>query len=331
MDKVLIIGGGLAGCTAALELADGGREVIIVEKERKIGGKVRNYGCKATVRCNNCGLCLSGDVWEQVESSSKIRIIAEAQLSDLSGTKGSFKAAISKGTGTETINDISSIIVAAGFTEASSKNGGSIEVETLSGIMGGLQLEKLLSKRDPDGFLPESPSSVAFIQCYGSRDIKEKAQYCSKVCCGYSTRAARVLKSYYPDIKITFFYMDMQQIDNSEYFKDLLKDDMEFIKCRPVKIKQGNPPAVVYEKPGSGGVVSREFGLIVLSEGIRPSSDLEGLAEICTLGIDKYGFLKYVTDGKKTGIYIAGCASGPKKIEEVFTESIQVAREILED
>jgi heterodisulfide reductase subunit A2 len=330
MDQVLIIGGGLAGCTAALELANNGRNVVLIEKTASIGGKVRNYGCKATIRCNNCGLCLAVDLWEKVKNNKLINIITKSQISDIIGTKGNFRAVITAADNTTSeIGGISSIIVAAGFEAALSGTAHSLETAGKTGIIGALELEKLLSKRSITEIMPEKPKAIAFIQCFGSRDINEKAPYCSRVCCAYSTRAAKVIRLYYPEIKITFFYMDLQQIDNTGYFEELVKENMEFIRCRPVKIKEGPPPTIIYEKPGTGELISAEYDLIVLSEGVHPPADAEKLAEICNLGIDKNGFLKLVNDSKKTGIYVAGCASGPLKIEETYIESLRIAREIL--
>jgi len=328
MGHVLVVGGGLAGCTAALELANRNIQVTLLEKSGNIGGKVRYYGCKATDKCNNCGLCLMGDLWDIVEKHGNIKIITHSQLTDVLGVKGKFQAAVNGKDGLRVISGITSIIVAIGFNEFSSLSLGNLEIENEYGIITGCQLEKLVSKRSKAGILPEKPGRIAFIQCFGSRDVQEKAQYCSRVCCGYSSRSARVLRQYYPDSEIAFFFMDLQRVEEGEYFNTLKNEGIEFIRCRPVKIKSGSPAKILYEQPGSGGINEREFDLVVLSEGIHPSEDAGKIAEVCALGMDKNGFLKYVSDGKATGIYIAGCASGPKRIEEVYSEALAAAREI---
>jgi len=331
MNQILVIGGGLAGCSAALELANNGFDVVLLEKSDCIGGKVRYYGCKATSRCNNCGLCLVGDLWDQVENHQKIRIITGAQLNDLLGSKGSYRAVIRSGDRVEILPGIASIIVSIGFKEFSALSSGSLEYEAAGGVISGYSLEKLISARNKAGLLPEPVSRVAFIQCFGSRDIQEKAIYCSRVCCGYSTRAARVLKQYYPNVKITFFYMDQQWVEEGNYFDALKSEGIEFIRCRPVKIKPGKPGKVVYEKPGTDGIAEEEFDLIVLSEGIHPAQDSEKIAELCMLSVDEHGFLKYTKAGKLTGIYLAGCASGPKRIEEARAEALTAARQLMAD
>ncbi len=328
MKHILIIGGGLAGCTAALELADRGHQVSIVERDAVIGGKVRTYGCKATEVCNKCGLCLVGDLWHRVENDKKIKIYTGHQVVDIFGEKGNFDVVVKDNENRQTLANISDIIVAAGFDIPSSYSLGNLELTSPDGIITGYQLESILNKRNDKSLFFQAPSKVAFIQCFGSRDLREKAAYCSRVCCGYSTRAAKVIKYCYPQTKITFFYMDMQQVEPGDYMDTLLKDGIEFIKSRPVKIRGPKPWTVIYEEPGSSGASKRKFDLIVLSEGIHPSEGLDKIAEICGLGFNDDGFLRCVKDGSSTGIYLAGCVSGPKTIEEVYTQALTVAGEI---
>jgi heterodisulfide reductase subunit A2 len=331
---IVVIGGGLAGCTAALEIAKSGIKVLILEKTSMLGGKVINYGCKATERCNNCGLCLTAGLWDNVKENELIDISYDTQIIDVSGSKGQFNVICRTQEGIKEINDIEKIIIAAGFEAFSDKSlSGSIEMITDKRIITGSYLEKVIAHRRKNVLWDDTDTlkSIAFIQCFGSRDIKEKAPYCSRVCCGYSTRAAKVFKYYYPDIKITFFYMDIQRVQGDNYFESLLNEGMRFIRSRPVNIKKGNPPAVVYEEPGKEGVKEEKFDLIVLTEGIHPASDTEQLAEICMLGINENGFLEYVQDPEITGIYLAGCIGGPLGIEETYTEAVTVAGKALSD
>lgn len=329
MKHVLIVGGGLAGCTAALELADKDVRVTLVEKADRIGGKVRDYGCKADKRCNNCGLCLAGNLWEKVENDESINIMTNSTLSDIFGEKGYFQALVRTKSGKRMLSGISSIVISVGFNEFTSISCGNMELDSRENIISGRELELILSKRKKHGLFERKPSSVAFIQCFGSRDLKEKASYCSRVCCAYSTRAARTLRHYYPDARIVFFYMDLQRVEEKEYFRELESENMEFIRYRPVKLMAGNPVRVLYNDASSGDTREMEFDLAVLSEGIHPPEDAAKLAEICGFGLDRHGFLKYVREGNLSGIYLAGCASGPKNIEETHAEALTVAKEIL--
>lgn len=327
MAKILVLGGGLCGCTAALELAAHGHKVFIIEKSSAIGGKVRWFGCKATQSCNKCGLCITKDLWEQVENHANIEIRYESQLMDLTGQKGNYRAVVKKVNCSEVIDELEAVFVCVGFDQKG-ESSGNIEFEGSESIISGYQLEKQLANRQMQGLFENPPVSAAFIQCFGSRDLKEKAGYCSRVCCGYSTRMAKVLREYYPDMKIVFFYMDLQQVEDGNYLETLKRKNIEFIRSKPVKIKRGKPASVLYEKPGDDGIVEEAFDLIVLTEGIHPPSDAAQLAEICGLGLNENGFLKQIANNPVNGIYLAGCASGPKKIVETYTEALTCAREL---
>ncbi len=329
MAHILVIGGGLSGCAAALELAAGGQDVIIIEKAPRIGGKVFEFGCKASEGCNNCGVCLTGGLWESVEHNDRIQVLTDTRITDAAGGKGDFCVAFEGPKGRGLISEISAVIVAIGFERAGGASFSNLQLEGTSNVISGFELEKIMLGRKKESVLPENYSSIAFIQCFGSRDVQEKAFYCSRVCCAYSTRMAKVLKHCYPELKITFFYMDMQYVKQGKYYEEMRQEGIEFIRCRPVMIKGGAPASVFYEHPETGETAEGKFGLVVLSEGIHPPCDAEVVAELFMLGVGEGGFLKYVREGKETGVYLAGCASGPKRIEESYSEAVATAGQLL--
>jgi heterodisulfide reductase subunit A len=331
MAHIVIIGGGVSGCAAARELAERGQRVTILEKSARIGGNAREYGCKASASCNNCGVCLTGDLWDAVENNASIELLTETSLVDVSGSKGDFCVVYDGPQGRDSLPGVAAVIVAVGFERATGESFASLEFMESGSVISGFELEKRMLGRTREGVMPESISSIAFLQCFGSRDVQEKAFYCSKVCCAYSTRSAKALKYINPDIRITFFHMDLQFVNQAKYYDELRREGIEFIKTRPIKIRSGKSAAVVYEDPETGVVTEREFDLVVLSEGIHPPRDAEKLAELCMLGIDDKGFLRCVRDGDKTGIYLAGCASGPKRIEESYSEGVATADRLLAD
>jgi len=324
MSHVLIIGGGFSGCTVAYELAVvSGMKVTIVEKSAGIGGKVRNYGCKATDKCNNCGVCLAAGLWEKVEKDRNVCILNNSKLVDVTGKAGDFSAIVKTQDGKKYINGISSIVVATGFEE--SPVCGHLQLEGKQGIIRGLELEKICKGRSGKALFEKAPDSIAFVQCVGSRDKKEDSTYCSRVCCSYSTRAAKVIRQTYPECRIAFFYMEMQAVSGGDYFLEMKeKYDVEFIKCRPLRIKGGEPALIEYEDPESGKLEQRAFEIICLSDGIHPPRDVDITAELCGLSQDKYGFLKDGNDG----IYVAGCAKKPAKIEETWSDSAAVSEQV---
>ena len=326
MRHILIIGAGLSGCTAAKKFADIGAHVTLVEKAPKIGGKVRQYGCKAVDGvCNNCGVCLTSGLWDKVERNQNIRVFTGAEVMDITGMAGDFTAAVSDGEYTRYIENIEAIIVSTGFESQTSGLSAYMHIESAAGIVTGLELENILLGRTGSKFFESAPKSVAFVQCFGSRDEKEGGLYCSKVCCSYPTRAAQVLRFYYPECEIVFFYMELQNVESGNYYEKLTGMGMEFIKSRPLRIMGGNPCKIEYDDPAAG-ITSREFEIVFLSEGIHAGADNEKLARIFRLEQNEFGFLRTVKG--TSGIYVCGCATGPMKIEEAYADSLAAAGEV---
>ena len=322
MARVLVIGAGISGCTVAYALAVSGALVTLVEKSDLVGGKVRTYGCKAIDgKCQNCGVCLTAGLWDKVHSHKNIEVCLNTVVNDIAG--------------------YDAVVVSTGFESHSKGLSSHLHIDGTAGIITGTTIEELMLDRTLTNLFEKPPESVAFIQCVGSRDQNEGGIYCSKVCCSYSTRAAKVIRSYYPESKIVFFYMEMQIVEGGDYYAGLRELGIDFIKCRPLKVTGGTPVMVEYEgTQGDGSLVpasetgdcyfsieSREFDIVVLSDGIQADEENDKIAEICGLSQDKDGFL-YTPD--YTGnIFVTGTARVPMRIDEAYADAITVANKIL--
>jgi len=348
LKNVVIVGAGLAGCVVAKQLADNGIPVTIIEKSHQIGGKVRTYGCKATDKCQNCGVCLTGGLWSYVSGHPEIDIMLESEIEDITGETDNFsvwvkpvirsqsiKSAQSKKSAQLTESDpgknkllesVSSIVICTGFKKTSRTFSSHLHIEGTTGLLTGTQIEEIMLNRTKTDLFEKTPESIAFIQCTGSRDQNEGGLYCSKVCCSYSTRAAKVILEYYPECKITFFYMELQNVESGNFYKGLQELGISFIKCRPLRITGGSPVMIEYDDP-SEGIKSESFDLAVLSEGIHANDENNRLAEMFNLNINKDGFL--ITPNPGNGIYTAGCAKEIMKIDETCSDAITIAQNII--
>ena len=330
MMRVLVVGAGLAGCTTARELAENGVRVTLAEAADSIGGKVIQYGCKATDKCNNCGLCLTASLWEQVEQNKNIDIRLKTKLIDLMQEGDRYIAALQSADGTITSEQFDKVVVSTGFAPSSLETyNGFVELHESAGILTGSRIEELCAERTGAGLFETPPERVAFIQCYGSRDQKEHAMYCSRVCCSYATRAAKVIKYFYPECRVVFFYMELQMVNRGDYYQSLLDAGIEFVKCRPIQVTGGKPAGVSYDDPATGKRMTEFFDWVVLSDGIRPDvAQARKISELCGLQQDAAGFLHHV-NSDKPDVRVTGCAAGPKKIAETYMESLAVARGLL--
>lgn len=330
MNNVLIVGGGLAGCTVAQTLSEAGIPSTILEISSQIGGKVREYGCKADDRCNQCGVCITGNLWEATENDSNIKILLGSKLVDLWRDKDCLTAYIKQNNTFKEIK-VTEVVFANGFSESDTGINGSLEIDASKRILSGTEMERIFKDRTPSSLFPTIPKSVAFILCHGSRSVKDKSQYCSQVCCSYATRMAKVIRHYYSDAEITFFYMDIQSVGENHNIISLLEDShIRLVRCRPARIVTNSElPEVIYESP-DGSLIREPFECVILCDGIHPSHDSITLSNIAGLRVDKDGFLDHVQPSEMTHIFIAGCASGPKTINETVSNSKEVGMQIIQ-
>jgi heterodisulfide reductase subunit A len=323
MEKVLIIGGGLAGCVVARELSRAGISSCILEKESALGGKARTYGCKATDTCSDCGVCLTGSLWSETESDEQIDKLYGARLLDLFREKDGFTAVIERGSGRVPMR-FSHIVVASGFAFLPEADSGNLEIIPSGRILSGPVIEKLIKSRGEETLFETAPERVGFLLCFGSRNTALHAPYCSKVCCAYSTRAAKVVRRLYPEAEVVLFYMDLQAVKPGRYADELRAQGIDLIRCRPAAVRMENGrPAVSWGD--NEGYHSKTFDYIVLCSGIRPGADAGTLAELCSLQLDGNGFLRYVRPPRETGIWLAGTASGPMTIAETVADAKNTA------
>jgi heterodisulfide reductase subunit A2 len=339
MSKVAIIGGGIAGTTTAVELAKAGNEIIIIEKSSELGGNVKNYGCKAVDTCTKCNLCLVDDIIFEALKAKNIEILYQTRVNDIKGMPGAYSLGIEKDGIFSFINDLDYIILATGFTKWSDLETGNPEVYRNKRIIWASKLEEYLKRRmdhqegkDPLNFGFELNSAV-FIQCNGSRNIQEKAKYCSKVCCAYDYRMARVIKYFYPEIDIKMFFMDIQEggFIQDITFKKLNEAGIDYINARPIKVKKEDDDSlrIIYEDQKEGKTKDLKTQLLVLSEGIHPNEDNEVWSRLFNLQLDDYGFLYSLENEYDTGIYLAGTIKGPKDIAGTIIDSKNIAYKIL--
>ncbi|SHI74496.1 CoB--CoM heterodisulfide reductase iron-sulfur subunit A family protein [Desulfofundulus thermosubterraneus] len=203
-------------------------------------------------------------------------------------------------------------------------------------VITAMQLERILSATGPteghfhrpsDG---EKPETIAFISCVGSRD-KRYHTYCSKVCCMYMLKEARLIKEKYPETNIYIFFIDVRTggKDFEEYYN--------YCRNLGIKMLRGRVGAVD-ELPGDrlrvraydvdlGAPVELEADLVVLATAIEPAPDLDELGRKLGITCGSEGFLKemhtklYPVETPVKGIYIAGCAQGPKDIPESVSQA----------
>lgn len=332
--SVVIIGGGVAGLSAALELAARGMDSLVVERGHRLGGRVADFCCKAGQACARCGACRVGDLLRQAAKQPRISFLTKAKPMAVEQSRAGWRLTLEPqgNNNHDPITDLmarplgerieveaGAVILAVGATPFDPSGKTRFGYRRIPGVVSALDLESALDSGLAELAGGSDPKRVAFIQCVGSRDQSLGHLYCSRVCCGFALRMARVIKYRQPETEVVFFHMDVQRYGRAwEDELAVMRQEIEFVRAMPGEVVAGEGgPAVVY---ATGGQTQRQdFDLVVLSQGLRPPAGAAGLAELfnCARTVD--GFLG--TQGSSVqsgvhGLFVAGAARGPRSIVE---------------
>lgn len=316
--------------SSALELAERGVEVYLVEKEQEIGGKAATYCCKATDECNRCAACLVLQLKDRVSQEPMIQIYTKANIEEIKKNGGSYQASIRQEGNTISL-DVQAVIVATGFDPYDLSRRSEFAYGLEKNVISGLELERTIKEKGGvvAAFGPNI-KKIGFIQCVGSRDLSIGNGYCSKVCCMYAAKLAKIIRHELSDAEITIFYMDFQSFGRcfGEFKRELREiDKIQFIRGIPSKI-YGFPYdrlTVRYTDSLVGKQVEDKYDLIVLSLAITPSEGSRMLAEKLGIELDSYGFM----EGGAEGVFVAGVCEGPKDIPQTIGHAKATAGQAL--
>jgi heterodisulfide reductase subunit A2 len=319
MKKVLIIGGGTTGISAALSLAERGVPSTIIEK-KEFGGMAQTLACKGKVECVRCDVCLAHDKVAGMKKSSLIERVGPANLIRLKGKPGAYHASVSLPSGKTRDIAAASIIVSIGMEPFDPSLDKRLGYGSVPGVITAYEAEKQLLR---EGRLAlgakKEARSVGFVQCVGSRDIRFGNDYCSRVCCKYSLKLAQLLKKLDPGIAISYYFMDWRPCDAQDDLYSWAKSapKVELVRSRPSEIISGEDgrPEVRFTSPLGENVESKQHNIVILSQGIRPATDTKPLCDTLGLERDASGFAKSrESDPCRTnrpGIFVAGCVRAP--------------------
>ncbi|MFH0968141.1 MAG: FAD-dependent oxidoreductase [Methanobacteriota archaeon] len=316
----LVIGGGIAGMTAALSLAKQGFQVYIVEKESELGGMLKNLHSlyPSNIRSSRA----LQPIVDEVRSSEQITILASSRVQDLKGFIGNFDVTVNRN-GEEISIRVGTIIVATGATTL--KPEGLYRYHHSDQVITQFELEGLLN----EGFSP--PDEIVMIQCAGSRG--QTVSYCSRICCMVAIKNAILLKEMNPNARITILHNDIQ-VYGAGYetqYRNAREKGVRFVPFLP-----GCPPVVgdtvctVYDSMLHRDLVIQS-DLVILSTPLVQTTDAQQLSKILKvpLGQDNFFFEAHVklrpVDFANDGIYVCGTARGPAGIPESVEQALATA------
>jgi len=311
----LVIGGGLAGMTAALTLADQGFPVTLVEKESRLGGVA--HLLTETLEGNSPARFIRF-LQERVQNHPRVTTFLESRLISHSGKVGDFSGTIEHREGREPVH-YGTVIVATGGQPYQPK-------EYLYGqderIRTQVELSRLLSE-DPS--LAEEWKQVVMIQCVGSRN--ESFPACSRICCAAAVKNSLRLKELNPEVQIFVLYRDLRTFGFMElYYLKARRAGVLFLRYIPQEgpevFLQNGRITVDFTDRSTRQDFRVQPDLLVLSTGIRPSDGAKEIERLLKLPRTKEGFFSEAhvklqpMDFTNPGIFMAGLAHSPGFIKE---------------
>lgn len=326
--RALVIGGGIAGMTAAKGLADQGFDVVLVEKEAQLGGLANKL--YKTIEGANIREYVK-KLAAKVEAHDKIQVLKQSLIVDFTGYKGNFTTEILVGPGMyERKIEHGVLIIATGANEYEPADNEYFYKQSKR-VVTQLELGRHLEEDGADDL-----NQVVMIQCVGSRN--DKNQNCSRICCQNAVKNALHIKELNPDADVFILYRDMRMYAMlEEYYTEARNKGVLFFRFTPE-----NPPVVEKNSDGSdtltvtftdhvlGKKVSVDADLVTLSAGVQ-AADTEELSTILKTGRNREGFfieahvkLKPV-EAATEGIFICGTAHSPKLITETIVQAMAAA------
>ena len=319
--RALVIGGGLAGLTAAAEIAANGFPVVLVEREEALGGQTRYFDEEQRVYVQ--GLIST------VESSDNVTCYTQSQLAQAEGYAGNYHVVVDTPTGPVPV-DAGVIVVATGAGEYVPQGflyGQDPQVMTQA---------ELLAKMEEG----ETAKRVAMIQCVGSR-IPE-VPYCSRLCCNQALKNALALREQ--GAEVTVFYRDIATYGKVDYYRLAKEAGVQFVRFPDDDYPEVKGNGVGLEVAGGGQSVEADW--VVLSTGVVPDAENnQALSQLLNYPLDYEGFFSsdisnypYEEAIKKltkpfeltgNGIFPVGLAHSPRSFDETLLTARDAAGRVL--
>jgi len=331
--RALVVGGGVAGMTSALSIANQGHEVYLVEKDKDLGGIARK------IHYTLEGLDVQAylrDLTKKVYTHPLIHVYTDATITEATGYVGNFVTKVKSDRGITEIKHGASVIAIGAEVYK--------PTEYLYGeddrVLTNLELEEKIAEEDEKAL---NAQSLLMIQCVGCRN--EDRNYCSRICCSQSVKNALLLKERNPKMDIYILFRDMRTYGFKEdYYREAAEKDVKFIRYEPE-----DPPQVEAGKADDGRPVLKvtatdyilgkkleiDADIIALAAAVIPSSTTKELAGLFKVTLSPDGFFKeahvklkpveFATDG----VYLCGLAHYPKFMQETINQAYGAAGRVL--
>ncbi|UCB46373.1 MAG: FAD-dependent oxidoreductase [Spirochaetota bacterium] len=316
--KGLVIGGGIAGMTAALSLMEQGFDSYLVERDEELGGNARDIHYDMD---GNDVQQLLADLIQRVTKDEAITVFTDSEVTEVAGYVGNYDSTVrNNNSGEETQITYGAVIVATGAVEVKTD-------EYLYGESDLIVTQRELEEKIVGG---EAFGSIAMIQCVGARD--EKRPYCSRVCCQSALKNAIRIKERTPESIIHIFYRDIRSYGlYEEYYQKAREMGVNFIRYdlnnKPeVSLSSDKKLVIRYHDMLLRKKLELPSDLLTLSTGMEPPES-KSISNMFKVPLNKDGFFLEAhaklrpLDFSAEGLYLCGLAHSPKNITESISQA----------
>jgi heterodisulfide reductase subunit A len=233
---------------------------------------------------------------------------------------------------------VGTVIVATGFDVFDAARKPEYGYSDYENVLTGLEMERLISASGPTGgkivlgkgeeeFIPKD---IAFIKCVGSRDKSTGNEYCSRVCCMYTAKLAHLVKEKIPEANVKIYYMDVRAFGKGfeEFYDRVRREGVRYIRGNPSEIFKRNGKLVVkVENTLNSTPLEDEVDMVVLAVGLEPRKDAREVIDLLRLSqsADRFYLEAHPklapVDTAIEGVFLAGCAQGPKDIPDTVAQA----------
>jgi len=334
---VVIIGGGVSGMRAAIDLAKMGNQVYLIEKESTLGGHVAKWG--ELYITGQTGKNIIDTLKNEIKRLTNITVFTLATIEKVSGSIGNFIVDVKIGTETLSLKS-GAILVTTGFDSYIPKDG-EFGYKNFPSVITLPEFRELIdNNKETLVYNNRKINSVAYIYCVGMRQTKGENKYCSRVCCTTAIHNSLLLHEKFKGIQAYHLYRDIRTYGKQEIlYERSSKNGDIFLKYEektpPIVESLGNKLLIkVKDELTKRRDMELEADLVVLVTGMVPRSDSKQVSSLLKIPIGNDKFFNEIHPKLRpvetviNGVFIGGSCQGPKNISESVQSSLSAAVKI---
>lgn len=338
----LVLGAGISGMAAALDIADAGKKVYLVEKSQTLGGHAAHLDL--TYPYMNSAVQLLKPMIYRVKNHPNIELFMDSQVTEVNGYVGNFEGKIKSKAGKELDFTFGNIVVATGLKSFDPSVMDNYAYGKQPDVLTSGQFEKMLKSGKIETKAGQAPKNVAIVHCVGSRN-PDQHEYCSRTCCTTALKFSNQICSALPESNVYQLYADMRTFGKGceELYASTSRKNVMFLMfdkfdlpvVKATESGDSVPMVVEMNEKLSGSTVEVPADMVILMVGMEARADAKETGQM--VGISMCGNEFYIEKHPKLdpvatttdGVYIVGACQGPKDIPDSVAQARAAAARVL--